>query len=151
MTEELMWVARYKDGSLHTQYNVDGSDRDAYEDIVRKELYSFELWTRQSHRLILRVYFDTPDKKLIWRRRVYKRSDGSQMVIYLVGWQMNVKGRNVQSIQVVFPPNYHIETIDRWRSDEYFHRPNVHPHEGEDWVEEDEIDSIKPGHVKRLS
>lgn len=141
MTEELMWVARYNDGSIHTQYNDDGDYQDKYEDIVRKELYSFELWLKDSKRLALRVYFDSPDKRLIWRRRVYKHSDGSEMAIYLVGWQMNVRGQNVQSIQVIFP-DMHVEVIDRWRKDQYFHSPEKV--KGEDWEETEEIDLTQP-------
>lgn len=148
MTEELTWVARYKDGSYHTQYNEDGSYKDRYKDLVRDKLFCFELWKRDKKELVLRVYFDSPDKKLIWRRRVYKRSDGTQFAIYLVGWQINVRGRNVQSVSVVFPDG-HVEVIDRWRNDEFFHPPMPHdggihtdengtehevPDEGEDWV-----------------
>lgn len=134
--KELVWVARYKDGSYHTQYNADGSYLNKYADIVRKELKTFELWT-PDEKLILRVHFDSPDKKLIWRRRVFKKSTGEEAFIYLAGWQMKVGGKNVQSINVVFP-DFHIEVIDGWAKEgdsmfAFFEEPMLHPHEGEDW------------------
>jgi hypothetical protein len=134
---ELVWLARYNDGSYHTQYNVDGTYRDRYADIVRKELKTFELWKPDMKTLILRIHFDTPDKKLIWRRRVFKQSNGTEYFLYLAGWQQKIGGENTQSINVVFP-DMHVELIDRWAEKNnplfvYFEPPTLHPHEGEDW------------------
>lgn len=130
--DRVTWVARYKD-STHVQYNADGEYQDRYADIVRDKLEYFELWLESNPKqLLVRYHFDTPNKRLIWRRRVYKRNDGSELVIYLVGWQMKVGGENVQSLSVIFPDN-HIEVIDRWQENEIFHKPVPHPHEGEDW------------------
>lgn len=137
---ELVWLARYKDGSTHTQYNADGDYQDRYSDIVRKELFSFELWSVEQEnnqflpkKLIHRIYFDTPDKKLIYRRKVYKEPGAKEFYIYLAGWQINVGGRNIQSISLIFPDG-HVEVIGKWSKDHaFFDQPIIHPHENEDW------------------
>lgn len=128
---ELVWVARYIDGSIHTQYNEDGSYKDKYADIVRSQLRSFELW--RGEKLVLAIHFDTPDKKLIYRRRVFKPSDGPEYTVYLVGWQITTGGENIQSISLVFPDD-HVEVIGKWnKNNPLYEAPIVHPHEGEDW------------------
>lgn len=137
---ELVWVARYKDGTVHTQYNADGSYRDKYADIVRKELFSFELFTIEKakegflpKKLVHRIYFDTPDKRLIYRRKVYKKSNGTEFFIYLAGWQIKAGGQNIQAISLIFPDG-HVEMIGKWDKDHaYFDQPTLRPHENEDW------------------
>lgn len=137
---ELVWLARYKDGSFDTQYNVDGSYNVKYADIVRSELEMFELWSIEMtekgylpKKLVLRIYFDTPDKKLIYRRKGYKHSNGTDDFVYLAGWQMNVGGKSIQSISLVFEDG-HVEVIGKWnKNHNIFDQPIKRPHENEDW------------------
>lgn len=148
---ELVWVARYKDGSIHTQYNGDGSYRDRYADIVRNELSAFELWAVEPNeqnpeeatpsKLVLRIHFDTPDKKLIYRRKVYKKPDGTEFFVYLAGWQIKTgDSRSVQSLNLVFPDG-HVETGSKWdKNNPFWDQPTIHPWEGEDWrVDKEEL------------
>lgn len=89
------WVSRYNDGTSLPQYNEDGSEN-KYSDIDRQKLSSFEL-TKRVGELAFCLHLD-PGQRLIFRRRVMKRSGYTDMVVYVVGWQMNVNGKNVQSI-----------------------------------------------------
>lgn len=130
---ELTWVARYNSGH-HVQYNAEGEYQDKYADIDRENLKYFELWTVKPYKCLIRLHFDTPDKRLIWRRRVFKKTDGSEIPVYLIGWQITVGEQNIQSINVVFPDG-HIEQIDKWQEDNpIFESPIPHPHEGENWT-----------------
>lgn len=137
MTDNIYWVARYVDGSYLMQYNADKSEN-RYADIKRNLLKEFELWKGfDNPQLLLRVHFDTPDKKLIYRRQTHQ-SPAKVFVRYLIGWQMKVRGKNVQSICIYDTRDGSVENIGRWR--EYgendfvfFEKPTIHPHEGEDW------------------
>ena len=121
---EFYWRAIYYDGSEADQYGPEGDAvARGYEDIDRSHLMAFEIRDRETDRLIHRVYMGG-DKRLIWRRRVYKKITGEpDVVIHLVGWQRTVQGKNVQAITFVFPDG-HTELIGRWHEKHpIFHSP----------------------------
>ncbi len=111
------WKAIYKDGSSLEQY--DGSEN-KYTAIDRAKLVAFEMWNNQ---LITRIDLSDPLKRLIWRRRV-DLGGLSQItrVIYLVGWQKTVDGKNTQQIHVI-EEDGSFKIIDRWSEENY--SPNL--------------------------
>jgi hypothetical protein len=96
----MQWIAIYKDGTDLKQYNEDGSEN-RYQDIDRTKLDSFVLY-QDIAKPLLWIHLET-DQRLIYRRRVEKRMDGTETVVYLAGWQQTVKGQNVQSISYIAP------------------------------------------------
>lgn len=107
------WKAIYKDDSCLPQFNNDGSEN-KYADIDRNKLSQFHLI--KDDKPVVIVYLDE-NKKLICRRRVAKHFSGpkagTEEVVWIVGWQENRKGINVQMICFVFEDG-HIEVVDRF-------------------------------------
>jgi hypothetical protein len=100
------WVAQYHDGTKLPQYNPDGSEN-SYSKIDRAQLESFHLIDAGTHNTVISMYLDT-GQRLIFRRRVFKHVRGSQVtdqLFWMVGWQMNLNGRNIQSIAYVDDKN----------------------------------------------
>lgn len=110
MTNPMQWCAVYKDGSVHTEEELQNSEK-----IDRAQLREFKLL--QDGKLIFSAFFDDPKRKLIFRRRVFLSGLTGQVkdMIYLVGWHENVKGVSVKSICYVYSDG-HIE-FDDDRSD----------------------------------
>ena len=121
----LTWKAIYDDGFL-AQYN--GEETNQYADIERDKLKYFEIYNGDN--LVVRYHFDTPDKRLIFRRRTFN-TNGVLTVYHLVGWQRKIGDTNVQSISVIGPNG--IDVIDGWKDDALFSKPIIHTQEGEDW------------------
>ncbi|MCH7561883.1 MAG: hypothetical protein IIC67_11070 [Thaumarchaeota archaeon] len=119
---ELIWKAIYSDGKSLNQYNEDKSVN-KYTDIDRNILKFFELYDKD--KLILRVHLGD-SKRLIYRRRVSLRMEGTiTEVIYLVGWQKTIKGKNIQSINYIFEDG-HIELKGAWDEKSPFaYSPNL--------------------------
>jgi len=83
---QLVWRANYDDGSCLTQYNADGTEN-KYVDIDRSRLVSFELLSGDV--VVFKLFLEKLDNKL-------------KHLIYLVGWQQTINGKNVQSISYIF-------------------------------------------------
>jgi hypothetical protein len=113
----ITWLANYGDESL-PQYNDDGSEN-LYKDIDRTRLTAFSLVRDGS--IIARVHI-SPDKRLIYRRRIEKRTGGGEVRMHLAGWQKTVGGENVQSIVCAFEHLNTIEVIDGWKEG-WFDKP----------------------------
>jgi hypothetical protein len=111
------WLAHYSDESL-PQYNEDGSEN-KYADIDRSRLTAFSL-VRDGN-ILARIHI-SPDKRLIYRRRIELRPGGEKTILHLAGWQKTVNGENVQSIVCAFEHLNTIEVIDGWR-DGWFDTP----------------------------
>jgi hypothetical protein len=113
--DPIQWVAGYSDGTSLTQYNADGTEN-RYPSIDRSKLKDFSLF--RDGVLLIRYHFDHPDQRLIYRRRVFLMpGEAEPRVFYLIGWQRNVKGENVQSISLlgVLPSgDTAVEVIGRW-------------------------------------
>lgn len=108
---ELEWVAVYHDGTHLFQYAEDGTQT-PYTDIDRSRLTEFHLRERETDNSVFAVAFDSPEQRLIYRRRVAMDANSGQKkwVIHLVGWQRTVKGENIQSINWIFPDGSVINT-----------------------------------------
>lgn len=100
--------------------------------VIGKEAISYKVVEEprkhEKTKLILRIHLGD-DKKLIFRRRVSlnisSTSRKNTEIIYLVGWQKNVNGKNVQSICYIFEDG-HIEIAGQWKEDsEWFYAPNL--------------------------
>jgi len=138
----LHWVAVYgsEPGEHLEQYNADGS-LNRYADIDRERLREFTLLHTSTlppepnqsafvFSVVLR-----PGKRLIYRRRVQKHSSGAETIWHIVGWQENVRGRNVQSVAWVHDNGVPIILRGGFSSDALFSPPVVHPNEGESGME----------------
>jgi hypothetical protein len=111
------WIAHYGDESL-TQYNADGTEN-LYKDIDRTRLTAFSL-VRDGN-ILVRIHL-SPDKRLIYRRRVEVRPGHDDVRLSLAGWQKTINGENIQSVVCVFDHLNTIEVIDGWK-DGWFDQP----------------------------
>ena len=89
----MIWKAIYKDGEELNQYE-NGQELSYYK-IDQSRIKFFQLIDNDKAILTLHIF---DGRKLIYRRRVMLKSTGEQEVIYLVGWQKNINGENIQSI-----------------------------------------------------
>ncbi len=111
------WRARYFDGSVLEQYDSDGKVN-GYENIDRKNLSAFEIYNvDKPEPLIFRMFLEE-GQKLIYRRRTWQdvNSGGDitgKRFLYLVGWQKNVRGENIQSVNYIHPDG-HVEQAGKW-------------------------------------
>lgn len=115
----IQWVAIYNDGTKLYQYN--GEQEFKYSDIKRDKLAGFALLKGDTPLILFHL---EEGQRLIYRKRHFLRFDGQRSHVYLVGWQKNVKGENVQSIACVFE-NGQIQIIGKWRDDILFREPEL--------------------------
>lgn len=124
----LVWKAHYKDGTFLDQY-TDGKPN-GYENIDRKKLEAFEIIGDGKRIFCL---FLEPGQRLIFRRRtafdlVIKTQETRNLRYFLmVGWQHNINGINIQSINYIFDDG-HVESAGRWAGGE----PNLKSYELDD-------------------
>ena len=107
----LQWVAVYNDGSLLPQYNEDGSEN-KYVDINRDILKQFLLLDKTSVRFILNL---KPEFKLIYRLRTIKINNDVKERVHIVGYQLNISGKNIQHINFIVDSTGVIEVTDGFR------------------------------------
>ena len=101
----LTWFVNYKNGETHEydseKFNLSHIDKSKLDTIV----------IQKENEIIptLVVHFDDPRKQPIYikRRQLPDRLRAFETRCHIVGWQMNVRGENIQSISYVF------ETIGR--------------------------------------
>jgi hypothetical protein len=106
MHPNLKWEAVYKDGSVHTEEELGSSEK-----VDRSQLREFRLYG-QEKTVIFRAFFDNPDRKLIFRRRVLLDMGGRvKDIVYLVGWHQNIEGVSVKSICYIYGDG-HVEFDD---------------------------------------
>lgn len=117
----MYWIADYGDKCL-PQYNDDDTEN-KYTDIDRDRLTRFLLVDELgSIRVVLNL---TPDKKLIYRRRVAMSVfTKTRKVVYILGWQQNINNNNVQFLNFYFEDG-HIETTDGFKEDHQWYYPVV--------------------------
>ena len=119
MPDNVHWEAVYADDSKLKQYDDKGKGR-KYTDIDRSKLKKFILYKDDEPVIVLNL---TGNKKLIYRRRVAKQlGTKKEEVVYLVGWQEKVGGKNVQSISFLFEDG-HIEVLDRFKENHAWYGP----------------------------
>lgn len=123
---EITWRANYHNGNYLNQYNEDGSVN-KYTDIDRSLLESFELRKvdGNSNILFFKLLLEK-GQRLIFRRRVQVDVSGNTVsTMYLVGWQKNIKGENIQAISYVFEDG-HVVMAGQWKDDtRLFYAPNL--------------------------
>lgn len=95
----IAWQAVYSDATFLNQYNENGSEN-KYTDIDRVKLTEFRLFNSDTGDLRFSVMLED-GQRLVYRKRVFMKSDDQQILVYLVGWQMTVNGTNVQSIAYI--------------------------------------------------
>lgn len=110
MEEELMWYVVYDDDSIFVQYEEDGTEN-AFGSIDRDRLMEFHLIGRTTEKVVLSISMDK-DQRLIFRRRnsMSGNTGEKNWTIYMAGWQKTVNGKNVQSINWVFPDGRIVNT-----------------------------------------
>lgn len=116
------WRAIYKDDTELNQVRSDGS-RNKYLDIQRDKLKMFIVEDEQDN-VKVALHFVRPSQKLIYRQRVGVHVlDGKESYrVWIVGWQENRNGINVQVICFVFEDG-HVEVLDRFREDHALYAP----------------------------
>lgn len=107
----LRWVAVYNDGLRLPQYNEDGSEN-KYTDINRDILKQFLLLDETSVRFILNL---KPEFKLIYRLRTIKINNDVKERVHIVGYQLNISGKNIQHINFIVDSTGVIEVTDGFR------------------------------------
>lgn len=119
------WIASYKGGNTYPATIEKAKEMNQeYDEIDRENLVYFEVYDDED--LILRMHLDD-DKRLIYRRREVIKVGRGKKTIWLVGWQKNVNGKNVQAINYIFPDG-HIEFAGRWKKG-LFCKPNIKDYE----------------------
>lgn len=95
---DLKWKAHYHNGETLSQYNEDGSEN-GYHDIDRSRLSHFVLYENEKAVFSVRLH---KGQRLIYRRRSFIQGTGNLVaVVYLVGWQMTHKGKNIKAINYI--------------------------------------------------
>jgi len=95
----LTWKAHYHDGEILSQFSPDGSEN-GYHDIDRNRLSHFALYENEKAVFSVRLH---DGQRLIYRRRSIMQGSGNLVgVVYLVGWQMTYKGKNIKAINYVY-------------------------------------------------
>jgi len=118
----LTWRAIYTDGSFLDQYNADGTEN-KYTSIDRTRLSKFLLLRETKPVFVLHL---RPGQRLIHRRRVSIRlgARAGRETVWIVGFQENRNGVNIQSIAFVFEDG-HVELMDRFREDHVLYYPVI--------------------------
>jgi len=121
MPQVIEWRARHRDGkSLSSKY-------DKYTSINSDKLDLFIVSFNSRVKAI--VHFDG-NRRLIYRTRTIKNAlTGREEKVVLVGWQQNVKGKNIQCLNFIFEDG-HVEIIDRFKENhDWFYPCNFLPQE----------------------
>jgi hypothetical protein len=128
--DKFHWVARYNDGTALHQIE-DSGKKNAYQDIDRDKLESFEMW--ENGRRLVYIRFKR-GQQLIWRRRVETSPTGITEVCHIIGKQETVNGENIQGIIGLFETDGRIEITGRfYEGHPWFFPIEVHDKEGEKW------------------
>lgn len=107
--EGYQWLAVYQDGSVLQQFGEDGS-QNGYGAINREKLSEFHMIDSSTGKAVFSMTLE-PGQRLIYRKRVSMSEGGPpNWVIYLVGWQQTVSGKNVQSLNWIFPNGQIVNT-----------------------------------------
>jgi len=127
MENNYYWKVEYTDKSELYQYNDDGSSN-KYTDIDRSRLNKFIIL--KDHKPFFIVNLDS-NKRLIYRKRIAQEMNTKkQEIVYLVGYQELVNGRNVQMIAFIFETSGIIEVLDGFREGHaWFDKVNFLPEE----------------------
>jgi len=110
--QDIYWKAVYKDGRNLSQFNADGTEN-KYPDIDRNNLLFFELLKGDS--LIFRLHLEAGRRLIVRKRVIGKVFDPKSLkAVWMIGWQWNANGRNVQDIAWVFEDG-HVELTGQFK------------------------------------
>lgn len=125
--KEFTWVAVYKNGRRFSEYNADGS-ANLYKDIDRDQLHQMLILDRATQEVALLVHASDPQRVIVRRRHEQLGgTDKPHMTVWIVGCQSTKNGRNMQTINAIFPDG-HIETADRFmEGHEWLYPPMYFP------------------------
>ena len=106
------WRAVYRDSTSLSQVTEEGKTN-KYADINRENLKYFELL--DGSKLLFRLHFE-PGRRLIVRKRTIGNMFNAKdkKAVWMIGWQWNANGRNVQDIAWVFEDG-HVELTGRFK------------------------------------
>jgi hypothetical protein len=88
------WKAVYKDGTILEQH-PEGGKANTFRDIDQDNVVAFSLFHREREYTVL---LEDGRKLVYTKRTVLTPFKGVVRVIYILGWQKNVNGENVQSL-----------------------------------------------------
>lgn len=115
----LEWIAIYKDSSVLTQFNEDGTEN-LYLDINRNKLSEFRLH-RPDGELVFSLKLD-PDQRLVFRRRNFLTEAGDKVTWNILGWQQTINGKNIQSINYINDEGLPIIAAGKFNEDHPLYR-----------------------------
>lgn len=120
------WEAIYKDGTTLPQYNEKG-EKNGYENIDTKKLQAFAInypdpKDNKKKKLHFRLHLEEGQELIYLRRGFIDFSTSTKQVtgkryFLMVGWQQNVNGKNIQSINYIYDDG-HIEQAGVWAGGE---------------------------------
>lgn len=132
------WTAKYKDGTIVSQFDKEGLeissekvDRDKVEAFALYDPHDVDPKTKKLGKSVLTVHLEG-EKKLIYRRRVEMNTAQKEPVevCHLVGWRETVNGKCEQSIAYVFENSERIELAGKFREDHpWFYKVELRPFE----------------------
>lgn len=94
------WVAVYKDNTELRQF--EGTSENLFKDIDQNRLKTFK-WVSTEDKPTYSINIK-PWQRLIAFRRVRITGSGRvRQVIYALGWQCTIKGRNIKTINWIYP------------------------------------------------
>lgn len=107
--ERYRWTVVYNDGTAMDQFNPDGTEN-GYGEIDRDKITEFHMRNEEGTTILAMEI--TPEQRLIYRKRhsLSAASGERNWTIYLVGWQQTIAGKNVQSLNWIFPNGSIINT-----------------------------------------
>lgn len=138
---EQRWRAIYNDGTSLSQYDSEGK-ANGYQNIDRTKLVAFEVYIpngdvksvngelEPKDKILFKLHLE-PEQRLVCRILGIKTvfaATGKDVKpddhIFMVGWQQNVNGKNIQSIAYVYADG-HVEQAGKWIGNP----PNLRPEE----------------------
>lgn len=95
------WKAEYENGSVLKQYDSNGEERN-FNEIDQDRLDTFS-WISDDN--VLPTYtIDLKDwQRLIAFRRHVLRRGNDRVMVYALGWQATINGRNYKTINYILP------------------------------------------------
>jgi len=108
---DYFWVADYGNGEYLPQF--EGDKENLFGDIDQKRLKRFWLIPVREGLQMFCLHLQ-PWQRLIFVRRNYVRSDGAKRMVYLLGWQATINGKNYKSIQFIQPDANKVDVSDNF-------------------------------------